>query len=339
MERTTPKSRPADPPVFRSRYGGPWVDRNDAHSILQDRQRQGIVTASEAEPIAHYIDHGYAVFPRAVDPDVVEEYLALFEQVWDDPPRNMTARHGGAALPLSRDLYGKVAKVDGVHHYFARAGELIFPPPVLRFLTQIYDRQPVVFQTMTMRLGSEEPLHTDTGPLTLTEPMTLTGGWVALEDIQPSSGEFQFVPGSHRVPEVLVHGKTKAHNGDMAEYARVLTETQRMCDERGLTTEQFMAKAGDVLVWHGDLLHGGAVIKDRSRTRKSMVAHYMPLGVMPTFYNTARMDAFSYEGGGHCLAAGATTQSPSPDGWRRRVPPAAYSFARKHANLVPSRFR
>jgi len=339
MERTTPKDRPAAPPVFRSRYGGLWVDRSDAHSILLDRQGRGIISATEAEPIAHYIDHGYAVFPRAIDMVVVEEYLALFEQVWNDPPRNMTARHGGSVLPLSRDLYDKVAKVDGVHHYFPRTGELIFPPPVLQFLTQIYDREPVAFQTMTMRLGSEEPLHTDTGPLTLTEPMTLIGAWIALEDIRPSSGEFQFVPGSHLVPEVLVHGTTKAHHDDMVDYGRVLSETQRMCDERGLKTEKFMAEAGDVLIWHGDLLHGGAVIADRSRTRKSMVAHYMPLGVMPTFYNTSRMEAFAYEGGGNCIAVGTATREPGPDGWRRHVPPAVQSFARKHANLVPARFR
>ena len=282
MERTTPSDSPAGPPIFRSRFGGLWVDRSDAHSILRDRQARGIVSESEAEPIAHYIDHGYAVFPRAVDANLIAEYLTLFDQVWEDPPKSMTARHGGEVLPLTRDLYDKVAKVNGVHHYFPRAGELIFPPPVLRFLTQIYDRPPVAFQTMTMRLGSEEPLHIDTGPLPLTEPMSLTGAWIALQDIQPSSGEFQFVPGSHLLPELLVNGVMKAHHGDMAEYGRILTETRRMCDERGLKTENFMATTGDVLIWHADLMHGGAIIEDRKRTRKSMVAHYMPLGVMPT---------------------------------------------------------
>ena len=224
-----------------------------------------------------------------------------------------------------------MAKVNGVHHYFPRSGELIFPPPVLRFLTQIYDRAPVAFQTMTMRLGSEEPLHIDTGPLPLTEPMSLTGAWIALEDIQPSSGEFQFVPGSNLLPELLVNGVMKAHHGDMAEYGRILTETRRMCDQRGLKTENFMAKTGDVLIWHADLMHGGAIIEDRRRTRKSMVAHYMPLGVMPTFYNASRMEAFSYEGGGHCIAGAVPSGGEQdPAGWKQHVPPSVRSFARKH---------
>jgi phytanoyl-CoA hydroxylase len=329
MERTTPRNRPAGPPTFRSRYGGLWTDRSDAHAILRDRQIRGLVSDAEAESISHYIDHGYVVFPRAVDAALVEEYLVLFEQIWKDPPSSVHARHGGKVLPLTPDLYDQVAKIDGVHHYFSRAGELIFPPPVLRFLTQIYDRPPVAFQTMTMRLGSEEPLHTDTGPLTLTEPMSLTASWLALEDIQPSSGELQFIPGSHLVPELLVHGVNKAHHGDLDEYGRILKEIRAMCDERGLKTENFMAKAGDVLIWHADLMHGGAVIEDRHRTRKSMVAHFMPLGVMPTFYNASRMAAFSYEEGGHCITGTAPGGTQSPRGWRRYVGPGVRSFVGK----------
>ena len=339
MERKMPLDSPAGPPIFRSRYGGLWTDRSDAHSILRDRQKRGLITESEAEPIAHYIDNGYVVFPRAIDSTLVDEYLALFEQVWNDPPKSVTARHAGKVLPLSRDLYDKVAKVNGVHQYFSRSGELIFPSPVLRFLSQIYDRPPVVFQTMTMRLGSEEPLHIDTGPLPLTEPMSLTGGWVALEDIQPFSGEFQFVPGSHLLPELLVHGVSKAHHGDMTEYGRILNETQRMCDERGLKTEYFLGKKGDVLIWHADLMHGGKMIEDEKRTRKSMVAHYMPLGVMPTFYNASRMEAFSYEGGGHCIAGKVPVGEQAPAGWKQHVPPTVRSFARKHVGPLASRLR
>ncbi len=112
MERTTPKNSPSGPPIFRSRYGGLWTDRSDAHSILRDRQKRGIISESEAESIGHYIDHGYVIFPRAVDSGLVDVYLALFEQIWNDIPKNMMARHGGKVLPLSREFYDEVAKVD-----------------------------------------------------------------------------------------------------------------------------------------------------------------------------------------------------------------------------------
>ena len=72
-------------------------------------------------------------------------------------------------------------------------------------------------------------------------------------------------------------GRTKVTNGDYQEYGKILETTLRMCEERGLETKTFMAKKGDVLIWHADLMHGGAPIQDLERTRKSLVAHFMPL--------------------------------------------------------------
>jgi hypothetical protein len=364
MELTIPVDSRSEPRMYRSRFGGLWVDRRDAHEILADRRSRGLVTEAEAVNLAQYIDHGYVVFPQAVGGDLIDEYLDFFERMWNDAPDTIWAHSGGKVLPLSRDLYDKVAKVSGIHCYFDRAGELIFPPPVLRFLTQIYDRPPVAFQTMTMRWGSEEPLHIDTGPLSLTEPMSMAASWVALEDVQECSGEFEYVPGSHLVPERLHHGATKAHYGDMAEYGRILASTREHCAERGLKTERFMARKGDVLIWHADLMHGGAVIEDHERTRKSLVAHFMPLGVMPTFQDFSRVSELAYPTGGNCLDAlvtggpaqyvlartepGATAPpaaapsahvAPLPKTWKQQIPLPVRKFARKHVNNVSARLK
>jgi hypothetical protein len=87
----------------------------------------------------------------------------------------------------------------------------------------------------------------------------------------------------------------------MRAYGQTLKRIHEMCAERGLKTERFMAKKGDVLIWHADLMHGGAKIEDPERTRKSLVAHFMPLGVMPTFYDFSGVSAFPYPTGGYCL--------------------------------------
>lgn len=44
--------------------------------------------------------------------------------------------------------------------------------------------------------------------------------------------------------------------------------------QAGLKTSRFLAKKGDVFIWHAHLLHGGGPILDDSRTRKSYVFHY-----------------------------------------------------------------
>jgi ectoine hydroxylase-related dioxygenase (phytanoyl-CoA dioxygenase family) len=40
----------------------------------------------------------------------------------------------------------------------------------------------------------------------------------------------------------------------------------------------FLAKKGDVLLWHGMLLHGGAPVLRRGTSRKSLVLHYTVRG-------------------------------------------------------------
>jgi phytanoyl-CoA hydroxylase len=291
----------AERPLYRSRYGGLWVDRRDAHDVLEGKRSWGEVSDADVDVLSKYIDDGYVVFPKATDESLIDEYLNLFEAAWDAPPNTIWMHWNRQVICIDREHYDDVTKVSDVHSFFAKAGELVYPPPVLRFLTQIYERPPVVFQTMTMRKGSQEKLHIDTGPLTLTEPMSMAASWVALEDVQPESGEFQFIPGSHRLPELLHYGTDKAHNGDNREYKTMLRTTLLMSEAWGLRTETFRAEKGDVLIWHADLMHGGAPIRDHSRTRKSLVAHFMPLGVMPTFFNCAEVRAFPYATGGYCL--------------------------------------
>jgi len=301
MELKLPDAIASEKPLFRSRFGGLWIDRRDAHEILAGRLSGGEVTAKEAEALTRYIEYGYVIFPKAVADEVIDAYLDLFERSWDEAPPSVCAHVERQVLPMSREFYDKITKVSCLHCCFDHAGELVFPPVVLRFLTLIYDRPPVAFQTMTMRKGSEETLHIDTGPLTLTEPMTMAASWLALEDVRPGSGELEFVPGSHSVPEYLHPGLSKGHNKDMTAYGGVLEHMKAACADRGFMTEHFMAKKGDVLIWHADLLHGGAKIEDPSSTRKSLVTHFMPLGVMPTFYDSSEVSAVPYPNGGYCL--------------------------------------
>jgi hypothetical protein len=122
-----------------------------------------------------------------------------------------------------------------------------------------------------------------------------------------------------------------------------------MSEERGLKTETFMAKKGDVLIWHADLMHGGVPIQDPRQTRKSLVAHFMPLGVMATFYDFTKVAAMPYPGinayrlDTRNLDVGTAhsnngTQSAPMKLWRRwvplslrqRVPPSFAAWARQH---------
>lgn len=61
-----------------------------------------------------------------------------------------------------------------------------------------------------------------------------------------------------------------------------LAYVEKQIKDAGITQEQFLGKAGDVFLWQGQLLHGGAQIKDAALTRKTLVTHYWRVQDVPS---------------------------------------------------------
>ena len=124
-----------------------------------------------------------------------------------------------------------------------------------------------------------------------TLPMQFVASWLALEDVTAGAGELFYYVGSHRMPEFVYGGEFKG-----AEEARRLGVTQNLDAElkahvqnipkqanlMNLRKGRLIAKRGDVLFWSADLAHGGNPISI-DHTRKSVVTHYSPKDVMPTY--------------------------------------------------------
>jgi ectoine hydroxylase len=49
---------------------------------------------------------------------------------------------------------------------------------------------------------------------------------------------------------------------------------EELVSAKGYEKKEFLAKKGDVFIWHANLVHGGAPIINKASTRKSMVIHY-----------------------------------------------------------------
>jgi ectoine hydroxylase-related dioxygenase (phytanoyl-CoA dioxygenase family) len=57
---------------------------------------------------------------------------------------------------------------------------------------------------------------------------------------------------------------------------------------RGGTVKQFLAKRGDVLLWHGRLMHQGARPRDPKMERRSLIAHYSGINHRPNMHEDYR---------------------------------------------------
>jgi phytanoyl-CoA hydroxylase len=75
-----------------------------------------------------------------------------------------------------------------------------------------------------------------------------------------------------------------ASKDDVKRHVKELPERAQKLSFR---KDRFLAKRGDALIWSADLAHGGSPIS-RDRTRKSVVAHYCPAEIVPSYYEHRR---------------------------------------------------
>jgi ectoine hydroxylase len=150
-------------------------------------------------------------------------------------------------------------------------------------LSFILDKTVLPFQTINFMQGSSQRAHSDSIHMTTYPLGYLIAVWIALEDSSSDNGPLFYYPGSHRLPYLLNEdfneGSTSLRLGrkDYRDYEDRIEATIR---EKQLEKAVFIARKGDVLIWHANLIHGGMPILNPALTRKSMVIHYYAADVI-----------------------------------------------------------
>lgn len=148
---------------------------------------------------------------------------------------------------------------------------------LLEILGALLNAKPVLFQSINFTQGSEQPSHSDSIHMTTYPLGGLIAVWIALEDITLENGPLHYYPGSHKLPYYLNSDYENEGNflfSGSKSYEEYEHFIRNKVMENGLEKKVFLAKKGDALIWHANLVHGGEPHLDKSRTRKSMVLHY-----------------------------------------------------------------
>jgi len=103
--------------------------------------------------------------------------------------------------------------------------------------------------------------------------------WFALDHIHEDSGPFQYVPGSHRWPQVTQEAIGRFVNlADRrwpAQSEQILTPLfAEEIHNRRAEIVTYLPEEGDVLIWHGRLLHRGSLARQPGLERRALIAHY-----------------------------------------------------------------
>lgn len=150
-------------------------------------------------------------------------------------------------------------------------------PKVLSLLRTLYQREPIPFQTLNFRKGTEQSTHSDIIHFSSMPLRFMCGVWVAMEDIDLNNGPLHYYPGSHKLPIIDLHdlGITGSYQNKPYQVYKIYEEfLQSLIEAKGLKKHQLSMKKGQALIWAANLLHGGEPILDPKRSRHSQVTHY-----------------------------------------------------------------
>jgi phytanoyl-CoA hydroxylase len=225
-------------------------------------------------------DEGWLHLPSFFTADEIASVNDEVGRMWERRPRGVTVddldtgrRCRMSALSAS-DRRHRV-KISDLYLVSSVIREILLTPKLTTLLRPLLGDEPVLCNSLNLEKSSEQDNHVDGIYMTPLTEGKLVAIWIALEDIHLDAGPLRLFPGSHQVPPYTFSDGTR-HSID-AEMQQWGAAMQSQLDQRGLTPIAVPAAAGDLIVWHSDLLHGAEPIRDPNATRRSMVGHYFSL--------------------------------------------------------------
>jgi ectoine hydroxylase-related dioxygenase (phytanoyl-CoA dioxygenase family) len=219
---------------------------------------------------------GYLVLEGHFSPHQVDRAASAIRRLLDERPDEVvaeslrTGRRTSWAQAEARE--GRHFKFNDLHLMSGELREMALDPELVPVLGGALGEPPVLFGSQNYQRGGSLRMHIDSLYTTPRSPHSLAAAWVALEDVQPDAGPLFFFPGSHRIP--LYRFNDGSHHAAPDEEADWFDYIDVQIRLRGLRQRKFLARKGDVIVLHGDLVHGGSPVRDAGRTRASLVCQY-----------------------------------------------------------------
>lgn len=168
----------------------------------------------------------------------------------------------------------------------------------------------VAFQTLNFRMGTSQAPHSDAIHFDTVPSGGVCAIWVALEDVGPDQGPVEVYPGSHRWPRESPQtlGMDPARF-QPCEYERLVRDR---LESEGCAPVPVAMRAGDALIWSGNLVHGGGE-RGPDSTRWSQVTHFVRRGSVLVTPQRSEVESGRYDVRVVVDAATGKVVPPGPD--------------------------
>lgn len=252
---------------FPDKESRAWLDTGDSALLAPQKENFASFPISVQQQLKDWSTNGYLILENFFDTKTVDAVNAEIEQLQQRGKLPFTYGNKLMFANKKSNLIKSIAE----------------DPELKKILSFILDKEIVAFQTINFINGSQQRAHSDSIHMTTYPLGYLIAAWIALEDVTQENGPLFYFPGSHQLPYLLNNdfneGATFLTLGkkDYVDYEDVIED---LVKQKNYSRKEFLARKGDVLIWHANLVHGGAPISDKNRTRKSMVVHYYAADVI-----------------------------------------------------------
>jgi ectoine hydroxylase-related dioxygenase (phytanoyl-CoA dioxygenase family) len=261
------------------------------HGLFPQSDAVDRIRAMPLDPVVRehaleVLEKGYTVVRGAIPAAECEEMIGKF--------RRFEAANS-AIFVANRNQHGHYPRIVNLHTAMPELAQLFTRNKVwLAVQDALFGAPTALYTSLFYETGSEQSLHRDT-PVFSTRPEYLYfGTTVYLERANDENGCLEVMEGGHKLPELDRSALALARYGSLdsipewdeglwKEYQESVVKEGLA---RGLKVKRLHVNAGDSLIWHPQLPHGGSPIADRSRTRFSLVMHNTPVGV-PVYQHSA----------------------------------------------------
>ncbi|MGB3462377.1 MAG: phytanoyl-CoA dioxygenase family protein [Rhodanobacter lindaniclasticus] len=285
----------------------PWLDAETADVKGYVSAQSDEVDYDLERKLTEWRERGLVIFENVVNIDHIEalkndiDYLRAHHKDYE-----LSAEIRGVQKSIAEftqeDLNSDGFKFNSIHSISKAAAHLSLTKTVTDFLHHVFMSPAVALQSLTFYKGSQQPAHVDYPYVRCQSRLAhLAASWIPLEDIHADSGPLTYYPGSHKLAVSgffdwgkgsIVYETDSVRNP--AEFSNYL---ERKIGESGIKPEIFLPKRGDVLIWHGNLIHKGSEISNHASTRKSYVTHYTSYDSYPVAHRRPDSKGLAEHGG------------------------------------------
>ncbi len=200
-------------------------------------------------------DNGYLILKNLISLKTVKDIKGYIESLSLGPKERITSDNHHSLLEISNNK------------------------KVLKIASTFFKENAAPIQGLLFKYPTQQPIHQDTVHFSTFPRDLMLASWVALEDINIDNGPLEYIPNSHLIPSFSHYEYPTRHThrnkNSISYYEQYEKEISQLIKKLKLKKSFFLAKAGDCIIWHPRLMHGGNQIPKENLTRYSYVTHYM----------------------------------------------------------------